>query len=268
MSLVTELLEALSTFPNREADSRRIKRWHTWKPMYYRPDLYSHGKKIGWFVEAVAPVLVKTFGSQFDVKRAVALALVHDDPEIITGDYQAGDKAKMSAKQLAAIDAEERAAIVVLAERYPKTFAGFNYQELQDDVQDLRTTEARVTKFLDIFDGYGEGVHELYAGNRRFTEHIVNEFGTIPLFDTLNLSKRTKMMQKFPDLALLRDSHTIFELAAPPDWRAVLPTRSPHTLESLPEPTGYAQYDEWKKIIIGTGDSEEIKNLYTQQEFS
>ena len=95
-AILNELIAELSTFPGREEGLRKVFRWNNWKPMFYRPQLYSHGKKISWLLCEVEPVLKKTFGEDFDMKRALALALVHDDPELITGDYQAGDKAKMS----------------------------------------------------------------------------------------------------------------------------------------------------------------------------
>lgn len=266
-SVVDELLSELATFPEREKDLRRVKRWHNWGPMFYRPNLWWHSKKVARLVAHVLPT-VQSILPNFDATRAVALALVHDDPEILTGDYQAGDKAKMTPEQLAVIDAQERVAIVELVARYPKMLAGYNYQELQEDVQDLKTPEARVAKYLDVMDGYGEGIHELYAGNTIFVHHIVNEFGLIPTFDDLNVVRRKSMMQKFFELQKLRDSHVFFELVEPLQWESVIQNRTPHTLESLHKPVDYPQYDLWKHVILTAGDSEEIKNLYTQTEFS
>ena len=268
MHIVSELLAELSTFPGREQDLRRVTRWSLWHPMFYRPNLLSHSKKVAWLVARVADVVTQKLGPHFDVKRALVLALVHDDPEIITGDYQAGNKAKMSPAQLAVIDAQERVAIAELSERYPKTIGGFSYQELQEDVQDLKTSEARVAKFLDLIDGFGEGIHELYAGNSRFTDLMVNEFGEIPFFDNLNIRRRTEMMKRYPELAALKDSHVFFEISPSLDWSPIVSTRSPYTLQSLRMPVGYPQYDLWKQIILDSGDAEEIANLYVQKEVS
>jgi len=234
--------------------------------MYYRANLYSHGKKIAFMINEVAPILTEVLGGNFDIKKTLATALVHDDPELVTGDYMAGDKAKMTAEELAAIDDEERAAINTLSERYPKTIGGFSYRELQLDVQDLRTPEARVAKFLDTMDGYGEGIHELYAGNHTFVHHIVNEFGLIPLFDDLNFKRRAAMMEKYYELAALKNKHIFFELIQPLEWEPIIEGRMPHTKESVGEEVGYPQYDLWKKLILSSGDSEEIENLYTQRE--
>ncbi len=264
---IPDLQNELSLFPGREEELRRVKRWHNWGPMFYRPDLFWHSKKVARLVAHVAPTVEKILPN-FDTKRAIAIALVHDDPEILTGDYQAGDKAKMNEEQLAAIDAEEREAIKVLVARYPKTIGGYSYEELQNDVQDLRTPEARVAKFLDVVDGYGEGIHELYAGNTVFVHHIVTEFGLIPLFDDLNVRRRVSMIEKYPEIQKLKDSHLFFEIQAPLQWEPTITGRVPHTPESLQKPVGYPQYDLWKKLILESGDSEEIKNLYTQVEFS
>lgn len=265
---VTELINELSAFPSREEDLRKINRWGGWSPMFYRQNDFGHSKRVGFLMARVATVVSKTLGPDFDVRKSIAISLVHDDAEIIIGDYPAGDKAKMSPEQLRAIDSSERAAIVKLSERYPEMLGGFSYRELQQDVQDLRTPEAVVAKYLDVMDGYCEGIHELYAGNIKFTEHVVNEFGLIPLFDNLNFERRRDMMQRHPELAKLKDTHIFFELVRPLSWEETIRGRRPHTLESIRVPVGYAQYDEWKDVIIQSDDSEEIKNLYTQREFS
>lgn len=264
---VNELLVELLKFPGREEGLRKVKRWGNWKPMFYRHNVFSHSKRIAYLIASIAPVLRATFGPSFDVKKCIILALVHDDPEMLTGDYQAGDKAKMTPEQLAAIDAQEREAIAQLVDRFPKTIGGYSYQELQEDVQDLKTLEARVAKYLDVIDGYAEGIHELYAGNVKFTQHIVTEFGLIELFDILNVNRRKMMMNKYPELVPLQKADVFFEMIPPLEWEKTIAGRKPHTAESVRQDVGYVQYDEWKKVILDFDDSEEIKNLYTQREF-
>jgi len=265
-TLVSELLAELSTFQAREEQLRRIYRWRNRRPMFYRPHLFSHSKKVAWLVGTVLPS-VRTILKNFDEKRAFALALVHDDAEILTGDYQAGDKANMSREQLSVLDKEEREAVQVLAAKFPKIVGGYDYKELLFDILDLTTPEAWVAKYLDRFDAFGEGLHEIYAGNIGFTQTLHTEFGETPRFTDLNVSLREKMMEKYPGLQSLKNSHVFFEPSVFLDWNTIVPTRSPYTQESLEEPVGYLQYDEWKKVILNSGDSEEIKNLYTQQEF-
>jgi len=265
--MLNDLLLELSAFPGRERDLRSVYRWHNWTPMYYRPHLFSHGKKIARMILHVAPLLEKKLGSTFDIKRALLLALVHDDPEILTGDYQAGDKDKMTKEQLDAIDAEEREAIKELVQRYPKMVGGYDYEDLQLDVQDARSDEGHVMKFFDLLDGYGEGIHELYAGNLRFVTPITNKYGLIPLFDELNLRRRKGMMEKCPVLEALKDSHTFFRRDEPLVWKPIVQDRQPYTKESVREKVGYMQYDLWKEIILGSGDMEDIESLYTQREF-
>jgi 5'-deoxynucleotidase YfbR-like HD superfamily hydrolase len=268
MNLVSELLAELSTFPGREEGLRKVDRWHINRPMFYRPNLFSHSKKVAWLVSEILPFAERILGNTFDSKRALAIALVHDDAELVTGDYQAGDKANMTKEQLAALDREEREAIETLATRFPKTIGGYNYRELLLDILDMTTPEARVAKYLDRFDGFGEGLHEVYAGNTRFTVPTKTEYGMAPQFYTLNVSLREKMMEKYPELEKTKNKHLFFEFPRDIDCGEVVKGRIPYTQTSLTEPVEFPQYDEWKKVILASGDSEEIKNLYTQREFA
>lgn len=233
--------------------------------MFYRPHLYTHGKHVAWLVQAVAPTVIAK-APQFDERLACALALVHDDPEIVTGDYAAGDKARMSSQQLKAIADEEMDAIDELASRYPKTVGGFSYRDLLVDMVRMETGEAQVAKLMDRFDGWGEGLHEIYAGNTAFVGPIVNEYGVTPRFGELNIELREKMFAKLPFLKSLEGAHLFMQIDALPDMEALCSVGVPHTQDSLATETGYAQYDRWRGVVLATGDVEEIANLHTKRE--
>ena len=264
--MIEELLEELNSFPGREEALRKEFRWKNRTPMFYRPHLSTHAKHVAWLTDEVAPSVLHTYPA-FDAKRAFALALVHDDPEIVTGDYTAGDKASMTKEQLQHIADEEVEAINTLAERFPKTLGGFSYEELLLDMVNLETIEAQVAKYMDRFDGYGEGVHEIYAGNKSFVGTVQNEFGLTPRFGELNVQLRTSMMDKFPLLFALQGTHMLFSIDPLPDFDTIVTTVAPHTRESLLQPTDCAQYDLWRGVILAKGTDEEILNLYSQKEF-
>lgn len=265
MDIVSSLLEELSAFAGREEALRKEFRWKNRTPMFYRPHLHTHGKHVAWLVQDVVPT-IKARGESFDEKLAYALSLVHDDPEIVTGDYAAGDKARMSKDQLQAIADEEMNAIDELAARYPKTIGGFSYRDLLVDMVQLTTKEAQVAKLMDRFDGWGEGLHEIYAGNKAFVGPIVNEYGVTPRFGELNIQLREGMFAKLPYLQSLRDSHVLMQIDALPDMEALCSVGTPHTRDSLEQEAGYPQYDAWLKVMLASSDAEEIENLHTKRE--
>ncbi len=263
---IAGLLEELSAFSGREEAMRRLMRWNIQPVVFYRSSLHSHGKRIAYHIAYLAPILRKAFGENFDMKRSLALALVHDDAEMITGDIQAGNKARMTHDQLNKIEEEEREAIVVLAKRFPKYLAGHSYQGLLENILDLSTIEARVAKFLDRSDAFGEGLHELYGGNVGFTKNVMNEWGIIPTFYELYGKRLPEMMETFIGLSLVKDAHPFFSTPVLFSWEDLVLTRAPHTRATLEEKTGHPQYDEWKKVVLSSGDEEEIQNLFMQKE--
>lgn len=263
--MIDELLNELSAFPGREADLRKEFRWRNRSPMYYRPHLYTHSKHVAWLLREVMPKVIAAVEG-FDERRAYALGLVHDDPEILTGDYPAADKARMTQEQLQTIADEERVAIPKLASRYPKALAGFDYEALLVDMVELKTPEAQVAKYMDRFDGFGEGVHEIYAGNRAFVGEVDSVYGMTPPFGELNIKLRRSMHEKFPLLRALGDAHHFFSLDPLPDLESVCSVGAPHTRDSLFKEFGYPQYDEWLRLVREAGDEEELVNLYTKKE--
>ena len=96
---------------------------------------------------------------------------------------------------------------------------------------------------------------------------MVNEFGTIPTPFDFYLDKQPRMIEKYPALVALKNTHPFFATPELRDWKTLVPTFSPHMEESVREPKGHPQYDEWRQMILESRDSEEIKNLYTQLEF-
>jgi 5'-deoxynucleotidase YfbR-like HD superfamily hydrolase len=266
MSKVASLLEELSHFPGREEGLRKIMRYTLYSTVFYRFSDFSHSKRVAWHIVSVAPLLLKIH-PDLDIHLMLVIALVHDDAELVTGDYQAGNKSKMTPEQLAALDQEERDAIAELAERFPKTIGGYVYQDLLLDVMELKSKEAQIVKYLDRQDALGEALHELYGGNTTWTVNVVNEFGTIPTPFDFYLDKQPKMIEKHPVLVALKDSHPFFSVPELRDWKALVPTCKPHTKDSISALVGHPQYDAWRQMVLALGDSEEVENLYTQREF-
>ncbi|HVV15323.1 MAG TPA: YfbR-like 5'-deoxynucleotidase [Candidatus Paceibacterota bacterium] len=263
---VSDLLAELSLFPGREDGLRKIKRYSNEKVAFYRSSDFSHSKRVAWLVYSLIPLLSEV-DKTFDIGRAVAMALVHDDAELITGDHQAGNKSKMTKEQLAAIADEEREAIAALAKRYPKTLGGYVYQDLVQDLADLKNSEAHFVKYFDRFDALGETYHELFAGNVVWTQNVVNEWGIIPTPFMYYYDRLPPMVEKYPILTALKGKHVFFDVPEAREWESFVLTRQPHTKDSILASTGHRQYDAWRSVVIDSADQEEIANLYSQQEY-
>ena len=85
----------LSAFPaERERTLKSIYRYRMFETILYRSNLWMHSLRMLWLVEEMSSLAQKHLS--VDIEKARAMALVHDDAEIITGDIQAGVKALMS----------------------------------------------------------------------------------------------------------------------------------------------------------------------------
>lgn len=261
-----EQLEALETFPGREESVTTITRYSLYPVMFYRTNLWTHSQHVFWLVHAMMPLIQKHF-THVDEKRLLAMALIHDDAEIITGDFQSVLLVQMTPEQIKAHDREDIAAAHAIADQFPETFGDYNYRELLVEAVELFTMESRILKYCDKFDGLAEAFHEVFAGNTCFTTNQTNEQGVIPT----PLQGYHRYFMEFPrdneDLRCwLRENEPIFRLYNLDETRAQVETGTPHTRESLNEPTGHLQYDWWRSVMMETKDAELITPLHTQVE--
>ena len=238
--------------------------------MFYRTNLLTHSRRVSWLVENISPYAVSAFGNNFNPEKAIILALVHDDAEIIMGDYQAGNKAKMNEDQLKELDDIEKKAIDEIAERWPSDVGRFNYRELLTAARLTDSLEAEVVKYADKAEGLAEALHEVYAGNKLFTQNVHNEYGRIPTYDEYYMPYLAMYAKYYPSTTKL------FELGCPLlaepeiiDFGAIAATAKPHTLASLHEASGHDFYDAWKNIILARAknEPEELNYLITIKEY-
>lgn len=265
--MIPQLLQELDVFEGREEGLRGIMRYSLYSTVYYRSSDFTHSKRVAWLVESLEPIITEKLPN-FDMVRAVATALAHDDAELLIGDIQAGNKGKMSKEELQAIDDAERKAIDALADKFPKTLGGYNYKDMLEDVLDFTTPEAQVVKYIDRFDALGEALHELYAGNVVMNTPVVNEYGTIPTPFEYYYTKLPQMMEQYQALGALKNTHPFFEIAEVKDWARVVAESRPHTKESFAAPAGHKQYDVWKKVLLENADEETLNDLLIQKEFA
>jgi len=249
----------LSGFEAREAALKNIKRYvdeHT-PTMFYRTTDWMHSWRVLAHLENIIPLATKVFPG-FNIEFTRRIAITHDDLEMITGDIQLYRKEQMNEKEQKELQEREAAAIGQLRASSPFGIDGYPYRELLQVAKEKKIIEAQVVSYCDKFDGFGEALHEVFAGNHCFLR---------PAGGTQNggyIRRLHDFETKYPSLqALLQQEHPMFH---PPriDFEPIVAEGKPHTAVSIVTPTGYAPYDCWKANVMRV---EGITALTEQQEF-
>lgn len=250
----------LSAFPKeREEKLRAILRYSLFDVMLYRASVWDHVQRVSWIVEELARYSADL---NIDIERARVLALVHDDAEMITGDYQAGHKAKMSKDELQKLDVEEERAAKKLAATYPKMVHGYEYESLLLHSLRKDCDEALLVMYADKFDAYNETLHEVLAGNYGFVWSLM-----------FYEQWFAKYLSKYPRLHRFAAQTSPFILGGDNRHQPQKVIRAeyvghgtPHTKESVKTPSGFAFYNAWRELILRL-DSRGERFLTEQKEF-
>jgi 5'-deoxynucleotidase YfbR-like HD superfamily hydrolase len=231
---------SLADFEGRKEALEKITRFSKYDTMFYRTNLWMHSQRVYRLVKDILPMAREVYGKRLDGEKALALALVHDDAEIVTGDVQLADKLTMSAEELAALDDEEAEAIEKLGERGPSEVQGYSYKELLYHALRKDCLEAQLVSLADKLDAYCESLHEIYAGNGLFRDpigvytEILEVFGdTFPLLKEV-LPSAHPLLEKIPAIAV----------------ETIILHGRVHTKNSVLEESGISQYDRWKRLTI------------------
>ncbi|MSS74827.1 hypothetical protein EXS73_01250 [Candidatus Pacearchaeota archaeon] len=258
-----EAIEAQG-FQGRIAGLRSIKRWKSFSPAWYRHDLEMHTLELRYLLEAVAPHIRQTLPG-FNFERAGIIALVHDDPEIVSknGDVELNVKLNMSPQELVQLEQEESEAIKTLLARWPQTVQGYNYQSLLEEAKKKATIETQVLSYLDKCSALCESLHELYAGNNQFHHNWRAERKRPPYAGT-NVAE---LVEKYTLISpFFAKKHPFLPPFSKPDVESLLKTQKPHTSQSLTQPTGLPQYDFWKATILKHAPEDGARWLTEQRE--
>lgn len=239
-------------FKGREEKLKEITRASLYDIMFYRTDVFLHSQKVYHLLNDIMPELKSAYGSSLDSKKAYALALVHDDAEIITGDHQLYHKRRMSKGQLAKLREDEIKAIETLANRWPDKINGYSYRDLLYNVMNKNCIEVQLVSFVDKIDGFCEYLHELHAGNdcRGGVQEYLDVLPTFPV--------------KFPELAkLIPGEHPFCHVMPNIDMDKILANGKPHDKVSVWRDSGIPHYERWKAI---TNEHLEIEPLINKIE--
>ncbi len=245
--MIQQILNELTSFTGREDALRSIYRYSMFYVMFYRNDLFLHSKRVAWLVESLLP-LVKKHIPEFNEAKALTLALVHDDAEIITGDAQLGHKVKMTQEELSVLESKEERALEELANRWPEMINGFVYRELLLHALRKDCIEAQVVSLADKIEGFCEAIHEYLVGNKPCQQPTQEVYPP----------KISEFSKKFPALKeVMNEKHPL--LLLPLITESLCPnTLRLHTEESLKKDTGIAMYEKWKKITIDHAEHDRL----------
>ncbi|PIN86051.1 hypothetical protein COV19_06900 [Candidatus Woesearchaeota archaeon CG10_big_fil_rev_8_21_14_0_10_44_13] len=249
---IEKIEEHLSKFNGREQKLEMIKRYAKRSPMFYRTNNGIHSRRVARITNEIIPFAEHVFGGDFNGPLALAQAYVHDDPEIITGDIEVCTKKMMDLKELVLKRSYELEAIGYFCQLYPERVNGYKYHDLLDAAIEKVTKEAQVVSLADKLDGFGEALHEVFAGNTVFMEGIN---GVAP--PCVNYTKiLSEFERNFPLIIKLWDAyygaHPAFT-SPPPIESYNLADARPHTIDSIMKPSGHPQYESWKRVTIDNG---------------
>ncbi len=266
-SLDLDLKKLFQDFNSREKDLSGIIRFSGYVPMYYRSDLAIHSKHVAWIVREIAEYAVKLYPS-FDVQRAVLMALVHDDAEIVFGDVMMGNKLRMTKGQLEELKKQEYQATEEIVARFPKHLGEHVYGDLLKEYMNLQTIESKVVKFSDKFDAFGESLHEVFGGNMRFVTPLTTEYGVIATPPESYVDYFQSFLELFPEMGRFYSSGlACFAPYDKKDFRSIASSCVPFTEHSIIQRTASAQYDWWRDVILMYGEDGERERLWKQTEF-
>ncbi len=251
----------MSIFPKeRQEKLDKIMRYSMFDKMYYRSSVYFHTKRILWLIEKIIPEAKKYL--DFDEEKIRVLALVHDDAEIVTGDIQAGHKARMSKEELELIKQNELKAISKMIEDSPKEVSGYNYEELLKESAEKNSIEAKLVSYIDKMDGYCESLHDVFAGNICLIRSSLFYDNLITLFP-----------YKFPELVplLKNGKHPLLDITdrVSPlyiESKNYIHLNKPHTKESILIDTDLPFYNFWRQTILEHSSEGGLDYLINQKE--
>jgi len=252
----------LSGFPkDREEGLRRILRYSMFEVMFYRSSLWQHSHRVHWIVEELLPLTDGVI--KIDKEKARVLALVHDDAEMVTGDIQAGHKAKMTKEQLMQLEKDEEKAAIKLAVGYPKEVHGYEYQSLLVSAVYKDCIEAQLVSYADRFDAYCETLHEILAGNLGLIWSLMFYERWLPSYAKKYpaLKPLTKVPSPFMVIGDNRFQPPLVQ-ARNYEWLG-----KPHTEESIKHPTEFGFYDAWREMVQRRAGEEGRGWLLEQKEF-
>jgi HD containing hydrolase-like enzyme len=250
----------MTRFPKeREEKLKAINRYSYFEVMFYRSNDLEHSQRVLWLLEALVPLAQKYL--TFDVEKARALALVHDDVEIIKGDMPSHKKALMSEEEKAVMMLGEEDAISYLAGKYPSEVNGYSYKELLTHASKKDCIEAELVAYADKLDAQCESFHEVLAGNIMFLRSVCYYAHVLVTFGSKFPRLKDFLADKTSPLTYVGE---ISNQAPIDTYKALL---KPYDKESILLESDFPLYNAWKNIVIEQGGEAGLSWMVEQREF-
>lgn len=161
--------------------------------MIHRTNLLTHSMRVKFLAQYIGLTLDGLEDQQviidFDHYKVVTAADQHDVAELITDDYPAPDKNRMTTEQKKILDEDEFLAAELICEQYfsPSSKREVErYLALHREVKERSTIEAQIVNIADKWDALGEKLHELVCGNDSFLPLVENSREAFAKFETLD----------------------------------------------------------------------------------
>ncbi len=261
--VIQKKTDPLAHFPiERKKALESIKRYDIFSTMFYRTNDWIHTNRVSWLTKELIPV-AKKFFRNIDEQKAILLALVHDDTEIIMGDYNASHKDFGNKTFLSKIYKEEESAIEILSKRYPQFIGKYNYKDLLIQAKDWEGIEGKIVCYADKLDAYCESIHDVLAGNISLLPSVIYCADRMARFE-----------QKYPEIKEFfnyTDSPlTNLKVTYPVSFLSSIYNTSfnkPFGNNSIKIKTVFSAYEKWKEITLKYGKQEGKDALTKQKEF-
>ncbi len=259
-------MEMPNGFEDRTNLLQNIWRYNNYPVVFYRSDVWVHSKRIYCMLQELEKNLKNVY-KNFNIEKALIMSLVHDDPEIITGDIVAGKKAKLNTEELQILDDDELIAVEELKRRYPNEIFGFNYSDLILEIIHKNTIEAQVVKYLDRFDALCEAVHEVRSGNVDFIIHQKSEYGELELPIEYYEKRFNNWEKNYPLLKdMISKGKIPFMIYQKIDLKKLSAQKIEYNFTNILDSSGIEYYDWWIKILSKRLDSKDFERLYIKKE--
>lgn len=241
--------------------------WSPCTPMFYRPNLLIHSRRVEWLAWEISQFLIENIWAELDIELIKQMARFHDDAEIITWDYLSMDKESFSNEKQNEYENDSIKAIDILHDNYGNISEQFDYKQMLLDLEAKKWLEYLIVNFADKLDAHLEVSHELFAWNKMFAIILSNWWLEVWPFDYTK-NKLFKIQKEiinhywkdidFNGSFLDLDSHF--------DDKLCLDNSRIHTISMLWENTWYNLYDNWIELHFNNWNDHDINYLVNKRE--
>jgi len=255
---------------SRDEELSKIFRYNVeiHKPMFYRPNLLIHTKRVKRIALELANYLLKNSWKKIDIDLVWELAKFHDDTEIITWDYVSMTKISFSDEEQKKYENDCVNAIDILYGKYKNLSEKYDYKELLLTIKNKNWIEFLIVDLADKLDNHFEVTHELFAWNIIFSVILYDWGLNVSNFDyTKNrLYERVEHLLEY-FWKKLDLTNTFLDLSSTFTEKDCLNNSSKHNLSTIWKNSGYDLYDKWLNLHFKYWSEDDINYLVNQLEF-